>query len=88
MNSNAQFNCGATSEPSHTVQWQKGGVNITDDNMKYNISQMDGEMDRENVSILTVLYTDMNDTADYTCIVRNIHGGQSHTAHLEVQGND
>lgn len=88
LNNSATLTCGATSEPPHTVQWLKADTVIMNDDIEYTISRMDGGIDRENVSILTVLYSDMNDTADYTCVVSNIHGVQNHTAHLEVQGNE
>ena len=86
MDSNASLTCGATSEPTHTVQWLKGGEEIGNDGIKYTISQMDGVEEREKVSVLTILYASMSDTGDYTCNVSNVHGSQSHTTNVEVQG--
>ena len=88
MNNNATLTCGATSEPTHTVKWLKGDTELTDDGTNYIISQMEGERERESVSLLSVLNTMMNDTGDYTCVVTNTHGSQNHTAHLEVQGSN
>ena len=88
LNSNASLTCGATSEPAHSVQWLKGEEEIGDDSIKYTISQMNGVEEREKVSILTILYAGMVDTGDYTCNVSNVHGSQSHTASVEVQGDN
>ena len=55
---------------------------------KFSIIQVEGELERESISTLNILYAQMNDTADYTCIVSNVHGEQNHTAHLEVQGKE
>lgn len=86
MGYDESFRCGATSEPTHTVTWLKGGSIIPNDTVKYDIREVDGDMSRERISILTIINTVMADTDDYTCVVSNVHGSQNHSAHLEVQG--
>lgn len=87
MGYDGSFRCGATSEPFHSVTWLKGlTTTITNDTVKYVISEVYDDLSREKVSVLTIMDTVMADTDDYTCIVSNVHGTQNHSAHLEVQG--
>lgn len=81
---NAVLVCSATSEPTHTVQWLKDGVQLSLTE-KYSLSSNSGTDEREVVSTLVVINATMYDTGNYTCQVSNIHGSQSATAHLEVQ---
>lgn len=84
---NATFVCSATSEPTHTVEWLVGNTLLDVNSEKYTIKNRPGDLDREFVSTLSVSNTTLDDVGDYTCNVSNIHGSQSATAHLEVQGN-
>ena len=80
---NTTLNCNATSEPTHSVIWSKNNmvINITD---KYSISN--SSFSRSLSSSLTIHNVDMGDTANYTCTVTNVHGNQTATAYIEIQG--
>ncbi len=71
------FQCEAISEPLYTVQWQFNETFINNNN-DYLINQSTGE--------LTVFNITLTDTGIYTCIVENIHGNDSASATLSVQG--
>ena len=75
--SNVMFQCEAISEPLYTVQWQFNETFINNNN-DYLINQSTGE--------LTVFNITLTDTGIYTCIVENIHGNDSASATLSVQG--
>ena len=86
---NVTLMCEAMSEPPPTIEWLKDGVTVhrslrISTGLKYSVSLI-GKVNSLR-SILVVFSIETSDTGGYTCQVSNIHGSQSATAHLEVQG--
>ena len=85
---NVTFVCSATAEPTHTTKWLVGDVLLPNVRSKdYSIDNRPGDLTGEIVSTLTVFNATTDDVGNYTCHVSNIHGNQSATVHLEIQGN-
>ena len=82
----ATLSCNATAEPTHNVTWLKNSVAISIGTNSTKLSISTSIHRRSLASILTIRNVSMPDTAIYTCSVTNIHGNQSASAHLEVQG--
>ena len=72
------LNCIATAEPHHTVQWFYIDTELPNNTAKYSILLSNGS--------LIVFDVKLNDTGRYTCIASNVHGNDSASAYLEIQG--
>ena len=77
------FQCVASSEPLHSVQWYFMD-NLLRNDAKYSIESSDSS---PLYGQLTISSVDMNDAGDYVCVVANIHGNDTASATLTVQGS-
>ena len=73
----AVLNCDASGNPPPTVHWIFCGSNITNDTVKYIITN----------GVLTILNVELNDAGDYHCTASNVYRSVSGTIELKVQGN-
>ena len=73
----AVLNCSASGNPPPTVHWIFRDSNITNDTVKYIITN----------GVLTILNVELNDTGDYHCTVSSIYRSVSDLIELKVQGN-
>ena len=73
----AVLNCSASGNPPPTVHWIFRGSNITNDTVKYIITN----------GVLTILNVELNDTGDYHCTASNVYRSVRGTIELKVQGN-
>ena len=78
----AVFVCLAEAEPLHTVEWFFQDSNIPLSGVRYSIEPSSDA----NYGRLTVSSVTEADTGMYTCFVSNIHGNDSASAYLAVQG--
>ena len=72
------FECEAVSEPLYSVSWQFNETLLSNSTDEYSVDENSGQ--------LTVFRVALIDTGEYTCIVENIHGNDSASATLTVQG--
>ena len=79
----AVFNCSASAEPLHSVQWFFQETLLTTNDTKYTI---DDNSTSPYYGRLMVHNANQNDTGQYTCEVSNVHGNASASAILQVQG--
>ena len=73
----AVLNCSASGNPPPIVHWEFHGSNITNDTVKYIITN----------EVLTILNVELNDAGDYHCTASNVYRSVSGTIELKVQGN-
>ena len=73
----AVLNCSASGNPPPTVHWIFHGSNITNDTVKYIVTN----------GVLTILNAELNDTGDYHCTASNVYKSVRGTIELKVQGN-
>ena len=73
----AVLNCSASGNPPPTVHWNFHGSNITNDTVKYIITN----------GVLTILNIEFNDAGVYHCTASNVYKSVSGTIELKVQGN-
>ena len=76
----ATFNCNATAIPRHTTKWLKDNTELMN-STKYAISGLGTA-----TSTLIINSIELADRGNYTCIAENIHGNDSFTDQLYVQG--
>ena len=79
----AVFNCSASAEPLHSVQWFFDEMLLTTNDTKYTI---DVNSSSPYYGRLMVHNVNQNDTGQYTCEVSNVHGNATASANLQVQG--
>ena len=72
----AVLNCSASGNPPPTVHWIFRGSNITNDTVKYIITN----------GVITILNVELNDTGNYHCTASNIYRSVRGTIELKVQG--
>ena len=75
--SSAVLNCGASGNPPPTVHWIFRGSNITNNTVKYIITN----------GVLTILNVELNDAGGYHCTASNVYKSMSGSIELKVQGN-
>ena len=73
----AVLNCSASGNPPPTVRWIFRSNNITNDTVKYIITN----------GVLTILNVELNDAGVYHCAASNIYRSVRGTIELKVQGN-
>ena len=59
----AVLSCGGSGNPPSTVHWKIRGSKITNDTVKYIITN----------GVLTILNVELNDTGDYDCTASNVY---------------
>lgn len=81
---NATFTCTAEAIPQHTVNWfmeERGGDVPLQNNTKYYITGLGTA-----TSHLTIINIQLSDSGTYTCLADNLHGNDSTSDTLLVQG--
>ena len=76
----AAFICEADANPRHTIEWTKNDEQI------FNSSRILITGLGTAISTLTITDLQLNDTGSYTCFAENVHGNDSTTNELFVQG--
>lgn len=76
----ATFICEADANPQHTIEWTKDGQELFN-STRILITGLGTAR-----STLTIMDIQLNDTGDYGCVAENIHGNDSTSDELFVQG--
>ena len=77
---NATFICEAEANPQHTIEWTKDNQELFN-NTKILITGLGTAR-----SVLTIIDLELSDTGSYSCFAENVHGNDSTTDELFVQG--
>ena len=77
---NATFTCEAEANPQHTIEWTKGDQELFNSS-KILITGLGTAR-----SVLTIIDLELSDTGSYSCFAENVHGNDSTTDELFVQG--
>ena len=77
---NATFTCEAEADPQHTIEWTKEGEELFNSS-KYLITGLGTAR-----STLKIINLELSDTGNYSCFAENLHGNDSTSDQLFVQG--
>ncbi|KAK2709050.1 hypothetical protein QYM36_014620 [Artemia franciscana] len=78
--SRIKMTCCVIGSPEPTIEWMKNGFPIQSDGIKY-----ESKLDPTGVVALEVKSLLREDSGEYTCVAKNIHGRTSSTADLRVR---
>ena len=76
----ATFICEADANPRHTIEWTKNDEEL------FNSSRISITGLGTAISTLTITDLQLSDTGSYTCFAENVHGNDSASDELFVQG--
>ena len=77
---NATFICEAEANPQHTIEWTKDGQEL------FNTSKILITGLGTARSTLVIMNLELDDTGSYGCFAENVHGNDSTSDELFVQG--